>query len=157
MDTQSNSRRALKSVQEQEHRRQWWNERDRAQRAAETVEQRSEQLRKRRERDRARHAVKTASERQATGHTGKVPMNIKERQLRPLRREPNIAVDEHQPAWKVRQVKLLRWEMRLQQMKDRLAADQELLSPQDVDPYDAHLARTFVPNTAQRLRPSDSS
>ena len=29
--------------------------------------------------------------------------------------------------------------------------DQELSPPQDVDPYDAHLARTFVPSTAQRL------
>ena len=29
--------------------------------------------------------------------------------------------------------------------------DQELPSPQDVDPYDAHLARTFVPSTAQKL------
>ena len=29
--------------------------------------------------------------------------------------------------------------------------DQELPSPQDVDPYDAHLARTFLPTTAQRL------
>ena len=29
--------------------------------------------------------------------------------------------------------------------------DQELPSPQDVDPYNAHLARTFVPSTAQRL------
>ena len=29
--------------------------------------------------------------------------------------------------------------------------DQELPSPQDVDPYDAHLARTFVPSTVQRL------
>ena len=31
------------------------------------------------------------------------------------------------------------------------ADEEELPSPQDVDPYDAHLARTFVPNTAQRL------
>ena len=29
--------------------------------------------------------------------------------------------------------------------------DQELPSPQDVDPYNAHLARTFVPSTARRL------
>ena len=29
--------------------------------------------------------------------------------------------------------------------------DQELSPTQDVDPYDAHLARTFVPSTAQRL------
>ena len=29
--------------------------------------------------------------------------------------------------------------------------DQELSPPQDVDPYDAHLARTFVPSTARRL------
>ena len=29
--------------------------------------------------------------------------------------------------------------------------DQELSPPQDVDPYDAHLARTFVPSTAKRL------
>ena len=29
--------------------------------------------------------------------------------------------------------------------------DQKLPSPQDVDPYNAHLARTFVPSTAQRL------
>ena len=29
--------------------------------------------------------------------------------------------------------------------------DQELPSPQDMVPYDAHLQRTFVPNTAQRL------
>ena len=31
------------------------------------------------------------------------------------------------------------------------ADDQELPSPQDIDPYDAHLARTFIPSTAQRL------
>ena len=42
-------------------------------------------------------------------------------------------------------------EARLQQMRDRLAASQELPSPQDVDPIDAHLARTFVPSSAQRL------
>ena len=29
--------------------------------------------------------------------------------------------------------------------------DQELPSSQDVDPYNAHLARTFVPSSAQRL------
>ena len=29
--------------------------------------------------------------------------------------------------------------------------DQELPSLQDVDPYNAHLARTFVPSSAQRL------
>ena len=29
--------------------------------------------------------------------------------------------------------------------------DQELSPPQDVDPYDAHLARTFLPSTAQKL------
>ena len=29
--------------------------------------------------------------------------------------------------------------------------DQELSPPQDVDPYDAHLARIFVPSTAKRL------
>ena len=42
-------------------------------------------------------------------------------------------------------------ETRLQQMRDRLAASHELPSPQDVGPIDAHLARTFVPSTAQRL------
>ena len=64
MDTQSNPRRALKSAQEQEDRRQHRNERDRARRAAETAEQRSERLRKQRERDCARCAAQTASERQ---------------------------------------------------------------------------------------------
>ena len=36
-------------------------------------------------------------------------------------------------------------------MRDRLAAAQELPSPQDIDPCDAHLARAFVPSTAHRL------
>ena len=31
------------------------------------------------------------------------------------------------------------------------ADEEESPSPQDVDPYDAHLGRTFVPRTAQRL------
>ena len=31
------------------------------------------------------------------------------------------------------------------------ADEEESPSPQDVDPYNAHLARTFVPSTAQRL------
>ena len=29
--------------------------------------------------------------------------------------------------------------------------DQEFSSPQDVDPYDAHLTRAFGPSTAQKL------
>ena len=66
MDTQSNPRRALKSAQEQEDRRQRRNERDRARRAAEIAEQRGERLRKWRERDRARCAAQTASEKQVT-------------------------------------------------------------------------------------------
>ena len=66
MDTRSNSRRALKSVQEQVDQRRWRNKRDRAWCAAETVEQRSERLKKRRERDHARPAAQAASERQAT-------------------------------------------------------------------------------------------
>ena len=36
-------------------------------------------------------------------------------------------------------------------MRDRLAASQELPSLQEVDPIDAHLARTIVTSTAQRL------
>ena len=36
-------------------------------------------------------------------------------------------------------------------MRDRLAAAQELPSPQDIDPCDAYLARAFVPSTAHRL------
>ena len=72
------------------------------------MEQKSERLRKRRERDRARRAAQTAIERQATSQQGsthewermaaetpeeierlprKVPMNLKEWQLKPLRRE----------------------------------------------------------------------
>ena len=66
MDTQTSSRRGLKSAQEQEDWRRHRNERERARRAAETAEQRNKQLRKRRERDRARCAAQTASERQAT-------------------------------------------------------------------------------------------
>ena len=66
MDTQSNSRRALKSVQEQEDQRRWRNKRDRARCAAETAEQRTERLKKRRERDHARPAAQAASERRAT-------------------------------------------------------------------------------------------
>ena len=66
MGTQSNSRRALKSAQEQEDRRQRRNERDRARRAAETEKKMSERLRKRRERGRARRTAQTASETQAT-------------------------------------------------------------------------------------------
>ena len=66
MDTQSSSRRSLKSVQEQEVQRRRRNERDRAQCAAEAVEHRSERLRKRRERDHASCAAQTACKRQAT-------------------------------------------------------------------------------------------
>ena len=36
------------------------------------------------------------------------------------------------------------------------ADEEESPSPQDVDPYDAHLARTFVPSTAQRLTEQDT-
>ena len=39
----------------------------------------------------------------------------------------------------------------LRSMTLELSDDQEFPSPQDVDPYDAHLQRTFVPSTAQRL------
>ena len=39
----------------------------------------------------------------------------------------------------------------LHSMTLEFSDDQELASPQDVDPYDAHLQRTFVPSTAQRL------
>ena len=65
---------------------------DRAWRAAETAKQMSEQLRKRRERDRARRAAQTASETQATSQR-KVPLNVKVRQLSPLRRN-KITADE---------------------------------------------------------------
>ena len=35
--------------------------------------------------------------------------------------------------------------------------DQELPSLQDVDPYNSHLARTFVPITAQRLTEQETN
>ena len=97
MDAHSNPRRALKSVQEQEDRR----------------------LRKRTERDRARRIAQTASERQALPHSREVSMNVKEWQLKALRRKitaekylrehermaaetsqerKKITVEEHQPA-----------------------------------------------------------
>ena len=86
MDAHSNPRRALKSAQEQEDRRWHRKERDRVRRAAETAEQRSKRLRKWRERDRARCAAQTASERQATS-SKEVPVNVKEWQLKPPKRE----------------------------------------------------------------------
>ena len=69
MDTHSNPRRALKSVQEQEDWRWRRNEGGRARRAAETVEQRSKRLRKRRQRDHARRTAQTANKGQATSQT----------------------------------------------------------------------------------------
>ena len=84
MDTHSNPRRALKSVQEQEDWRWRRNEGGRARRAAETVEQKSKRLRKRRQRDRARRTAQTASKGQATSQR---KSNTKEQQLRPLRRD----------------------------------------------------------------------
>ena len=62
------------------------NESEKTRCAAKTAEQRSKRLRKRRERDHARCAAQTASERQAISQQ-KVPMNAKEWQLKPLRRE----------------------------------------------------------------------
>ena len=64
----------------------------------------------------------------------KVPVNAKERQLimRPLRSSREKRGYS-------------RWELYT------LATSHELPSPQDVDPIDAHLARTFVISTAQRL------
>ena len=51
--------------------------------------QRNNGARKRRERGRARHAAQTASERQATLQR-KVPMNTKQCQLKPLKRDLKI-------------------------------------------------------------------
>ena len=82
METHSNPRRALKSAQEQEDRRWYRNERDRAWRAAETAEQRSERLTKRRERDRARCAAQLLVK-DKLPLIRKVPVNAKEWQLKP--------------------------------------------------------------------------
>ena len=71
----SSSRRALKPAQEQEDRRWRRNQRDGARHAAETVEQR-------REGELLKLLVKDK-----LLYSGKVPMNVKEWQLRPLRRE----------------------------------------------------------------------
>ena len=85
METHSNPRRALKSVQEQEARRRHRNKRDRARRAAETVEQRSERLTKWRERDCARCAAQLLVK-DKLPHMRKVPMNAIEWQLKPEER-----------------------------------------------------------------------
>ena len=134
---QSNPRIALKSVQEQEDR-QRRNERDRARLLQ---RQRSKWLRKRRQRDRARWLLKLLVKDKLL-HSRKVPVNV------PWGERNKITADEHQPARKVG------WwtpEREKRGYSRWLVAGQELPSSQDVDPYDAHLARTFVPSTAQRL------
>ena len=151
MDTQINPRRALKSAQVQEDRRRRRNERDRARHVAETAEQRSERLRKRRERDHARHAAQTASERQATSQRQSTRECERTAAETPEERETRLQRMSTNQCERLAGEAPEERETRLQQMRDRLAAGQELPSPQDVDPYDAHLARTFVPNTAQRL------
>ena len=58
-------------------------------------------------------------------HSGKIPMNAKERQLRPLRRVKQDYMSTNQRERLAGEAPKER-ETRLQQMRDRLAAGQEL-------------------------------
>ena len=106
MDTQSTSRKALKSPQEQEDQRQRRNEGERARRVAETAQQKSERVRKRKERSRARRAAQTASDRQAT-----------------LQRKSTCEREIQQMRDRVAAETLEEMETRLQRMWDRVAAE----------------------------------
>ena len=117
MDTQSTSRRALKSPQELKDRRRRRNERERAQRAAETAQQKSERLRKRRERSRARRVAQTASDRQAT-----------------LQRK--ITCEHERMASETPAER----EARLQRISDRLAAE----TPEERETRLQHLYQTYL-------------
>ena len=101
-------------------------------------------MRKRKERDRARRAAQTASERRATSQkkstrerSRTAAETSEERETRLQRMSTNQRERLAGEAPEER-------EMRLQQMRNRLATGQELSTPQDIDPYDAHLARTFA-------------
>ena len=121
MDSQSNPRRALKSVQEQEDRRRHRNKRDRAQHAAETVEQRSERLRSG-GRGIVPGLLLKLPVKDKLPCSRKVPINAKEWQLKPRRRE-KWGYSECETDWKLKP--LMR--ERLQQMStnphERLAVE----------------------------------